>query len=324
MTAMKAINKRTKIPNAIEGQLLYLSDFKCCKCGREGDHIHHLDGKPNNNILDNLAFLCFNCHNQASAESPLKKKLTKVAIIKFRTHHYQVIKNRRNRELGVFDRPIAKLTNENLLTVAKNAIIILKLEDFKVRYFSASWSKRNDIIDELGMYANHSNNRLAYEILEFLSSIASQTRSGMTEKVALSVYGQIRNFSPPLHEKRDRKEAIELAKQCIHIGFSMAYDSFIHLRKINIAMYGLTILKFIYMGAKNNKITGLKKEVEKSFRDLESTLKRPERNDLIDAVETLQLFRDDLNVGDLAFPVLTDRLKSRLDNERNLKTASST
>ena len=311
-----ATKKRIKIPNATEGQLLYQTDYKCCVCNKRGDQIHHLDGNPSNNNLDNLAFLCFEDHNLASLKETLRKKLTKEAIVNYRNHHYQVIEKRRKKELGALDKPISKLTNEKLLTVTKNALIILEIENIKTKYFSAEWDKRAEILNELDKYVNHKNNRLAYDILEFLSLAASQTRGGMTENVALSIFEHILNFSPSFYGKQERKQAIELAKQCIHIGDNIAYDSFIYLQKTNIARYGLTIMKFIYREAKRNKILELKKEVEKLYEELKSTLQRPERNDLGDAQETLQIFYADLEVWDLAFPILPEHLMKRLDKER--------
>ena len=314
-----ATKKRIKISNATEGKLLYQTDYKCCVCNERGDQIHHLDGNPSNNNLDNLAFLCFKDHDLASLTGTLRKKLTKEAIINYRTHHYQVIENRRQKEVGSLDKPISQLTDEKLLTVTKNALIILELENIKSKYFSAEWDKRADILNELDKYVNHKNNRLSYDILDFLSLAVSQARGCMTENIASSIFEHILSFSPSFYDKKERKQAIELAKQCIHIGDNIAYDSFIYLRKIDIAMYGLTIMKFIYREAKRNKITELQKEVENSYEELKSTLQRPERNDLEDAKELLKIFYDDLEVWDLAFPVLSNHLMKRLEKERKEK-----
>lgn len=313
---MTAKKKRTKIPGATEGQLLYKTDYKCCVCNKRGDHIHHLDDNPDNNNIDNLAFLCFQHHNEATIKNSLSKTLRKESIIKYRKHHYKVIENKRKRELGSLNKPINKLTEEKLMSVTKTALIIIELENVKAKYFSADWDKRSEIIGELDKYVNHTNNRLAYDILDFLSIAASQARGGMTESVASNILGQILNFCPSFHSKENRKQAIELAKQCINIGDNIAYDSFIHLRKITIAMYGLTIIKFIYRQAKENNIPELKKEVERAYNELKSTLQRPERKDLGDAQKMLKIFHDDLEVWNLAFPMLSKHLMTRLDNER--------
>lgn len=311
--------KRKNIPNATEGELLFRADYKCCVCNKRGDHIHHLDEIPSNNNIDNLVFLCFPHHNEASIKNSLSKTLKKEAIIKYRLHHYKVIENKRKKELGELDRPIKQLTEEKLLTVTKTALIILELENIKSSYFFADWNKRSEMINELSKYVNHTNNRLAHDIIEFLSMAASQTRAGMTEDVASNILAKILSFCPSLHIKEDRKQAIELAKQCIYIGDSIAYDSFIHLRKINIAMYGLTIMKFIYRQANENNITELKKEVLSAYKRLQTNLERPDRTDLIDAQEILKTFKEDLQEWDLAFPVLSEHLMERLAKEQKNK-----
>jgi hypothetical protein len=314
MTAKKKVN----VPALIAGQLIYKSDSRCCICQKKGDHIHHLDGVPSNNNLDNLAFLCFHHHDLASIKGGLSRKLAKETIIEYRKHHYEVIENRRKRELNALDNPITRMTEEKLLTITKTALIILELENVKSKYFSAEWIEKSRVLDELDKYVNHTNNRIAYDILDFLSLVATHTRSGMPESLASSLLRHIQSFCPSLRDVKERKQSIDLAKMCIHIGDNIAYDSFIHLRKITIAMYGLTIIKLIYRKAKEYDIPVLKKEVEQSYKDLKSNLQRPERNDLNDAQEMLKIFHDDLENGDLSFPMLSESLMNRLENERRM------
>jgi hypothetical protein len=212
------------------------------------------------------------------------------------------------------------LNEEKLLKVTKTAIIILELENIKSKYFSIDWKEKSKVLEELAKFINHSSNRLAYDIFDFLSLVASQTRGGMTEELASSVFGHIQSFCPSFHEKKDRKQAIELAKQCIHIGNNIAYDSFIHLRKITIARYGLTIMKFIYRKAKENNIPLLIKEVEEAYTGLKTTLHRHERSDLGDALEIVKIFHDDLEEWDLGFPALSEHLTKRIKDESKLSS----
>jgi hypothetical protein len=310
---MTTKTKSIKVPPKTVGELLFKTNLQCCVCKNRGQQIHHLNGNKYDHRIDNLAYLCITpCHDEATKTGGLSRKLNRETIINFREHHYQTVKNARQKELGTFDHPIPELTEEKLLTASKNALIIIELERIKEEYFSASWDKRVEILGQLSKFTNHSNHRLALDIFEFLSLIAYQTRGGMTYNMACSIFGTILDFFQSLHDEENRIQSIQLAKTCIHIGDNIAYDSFIHLRNIAVAMWGLTIMKFIYRSAKENEINELMNEVNQAYDRLESTLHRPERNDLGDAKEMVKIFREDLNEWDLAFPLLTEHLMKRL------------
>ncbi|OFX21011.1 MAG: hypothetical protein A2033_11845 [Bacteroidetes bacterium GWA2_31_9] len=224
----------------------------------------------------------------------------------------------KQQELKLFDHPVNELTEEKLLTANKNALIILELENIKERYFSSNWDKQEEIITEIYKFSNHSNHRIALEIFEFLLAISDETRSGMTYKMGTSVFGSVLDFFPSFHDEETRQQSIELARKCILIGDNIAYDSFIHLRNIAIAMWGLTIIKFIYRSAKKIELFELMEEVNQKYNELESNLQRPERTDLDDAQEMTKIFRADLEEWSLSFPMLTPHLMQRLtiDNKK--------
>ncbi|WP_416865441.1 MAG: HNH endonuclease [Imperialibacter sp.] len=305
--------KRKKIPPVAEAEVMFKSALQCCICQEKGDHIHHLDGDPSNNTVDNLVLLCFRHHDEATVIGSLRKKLSHLTILNYRKHHYQVVESSRERQLGKFDSSLETLTEERLLFISKNAVIIIELEKIKEEYFGANWDERNNILERLNKFANHSNPRLALDIFEFLSLIAGQTQSGMTYSLATSVFGIVLNFFPPFYDEEKRPQAVELAKMCIHLGYNIAYDSFIHLRNIAIAMWGLTIIKYIYRSAKEYTLTELVEEVNRSYNELESILKRSEEKGLEDAQEMMKIFRADLNNAHLAFPMLTPHLMKRLE-----------
>lgn len=310
---MAAQKKSSNVPDKIAADLLYKSNLQCCVCQEKGVHIHHLNGKNSDHRIDNLAYLCFFHHDEATKTGSLSRKLSKETIINFREQHYQVIINNRERSLGSFDRPINQLTEEQLLTASKNALIIMELENIKEEYFNSNWEKREDILAKINKYAKHSNHRLAYDILDFLTQIAGQTRGGMTNRVAVSVYMSVMDFFPSLHSEENREQSISLAKTSIHIGDGIAYDAFIHLRNLSVAMWGLTIIKYIYRSAKENNVTEIKDEVNRAYDQLELTLIRPERNDLDNARELVKIFRADLEEWDLSFPILPNHLQDQVD-----------
>lgn len=204
------------------------------------------------------------------------------------------------------------LTESELLRITKTAQIILEVEKIKEKYWEADWEKRNDILAELNKFSDHTDPHSEREIFQFISHIASMTRARMPYDSAGSIHWAVLQFFPGLHREENKKENIEVAELCIHLGQNIAYDAFIHLRNLAIAMWGLTIIKFIYRSAKQSNATEIIDKVKKEYAELEETLRRPERNDLGEAQELLKVFKDDLEVWDLAFPPLPAHLEKRI------------
>lgn len=316
---MPAPKKRTKIPKATDAEVVFKSDMKCCVCKKKGDHIHHLDGKPDNNKFENLALLCFEHHELASIKGNIGKKLKKEAIVKYRNQHYQEIENARKRALGVFDNPIKNnFSEELLLSTTKTAIILVELDKIKNKYFGAEWEERSDILHEISIYHDHMTHRLSFAVLDFLELASSQTRAGLTESVAIAIDSLVLTYCHPFDNSKpkQKKQSIELGKLGIRIGENIAYDSFIHLRDLNLAMWGLTIIKYVYREAKREGIKELVEEVKNVYKGLGNTLKRPERDDLGNAQQMLKEFYADLDVWDLAFPVLSPPLMKIIESKK--------
>jgi transposase-like protein len=69
---LKTYNSR-----ALHSSLILYKPYECVFCGNTGKHnnlplklqVDHIDGNNSNNILDNLRFLCPNCHSQTSTYS---------------------------------------------------------------------------------------------------------------------------------------------------------------------------------------------------------------------------------------------------------------
>lgn len=312
---------RKKIPDEIEADVIFKSNRECVICNnhKRGDHIHHIDGDSSNNKFENLVFLCFDCHNEATIKNSLRRKLSPKTIIKYRDLKYKVIATERENSLKVFNSPINGLTKEDILSTNINAIIIIEIEKIKEEYFSADWENRPEIIEKLHIYSEHTNFRVAVDIFNFLSLVADQTRGGMTTDVAFSVFSQLLDFFPNSTEEADKNKIIELSNQCAEIAFSLIYDSTIYLNNFQIAMYGLTILKYIYKRGKQQKLKLLIEKVNAIYKEIEQMLKRPERNDLAEALQLVKEFKADLKKGTLSFPRLSNNLMKKVDSESGAK-----
>lgn len=67
--------KRVAIPKATSTRLLYNCAWTCCVCGKRGCQIHHIDEDPSNNTIENLVFICNDCHEKAHSDFKMSKNL---------------------------------------------------------------------------------------------------------------------------------------------------------------------------------------------------------------------------------------------------------
>ena len=82
---------RTKVPECIEGQLLQGCRRRCAICyglhrdsGVKRGQIAHLDRNPNNNAIENLAFLCLEHHDEYDCVPSQSKRYTITEVKAFR------------------------------------------------------------------------------------------------------------------------------------------------------------------------------------------------------------------------------------------------
>jgi hypothetical protein len=309
-------NKSLNIPAKIAAEIQFISNRCCCICQKQGDHIHHLNDKYDH-TFPNLALLCFDHHHEASVTGGLKRKLSKEEIIRFRDHHYKVIENRRKKQLGNLNHKVKSLTEETLLSASINALIIVEIAKIKSEYFDADFSDRQNILRKLNQFNSHLNPRIAFDLFEFFTRISNQTRNRMSYELAFTFHIIVIESLPSLYNKELRKESTVIAQNCIQIGKNVAYDAFIHLRNLAVAMCGLTILKHIYICAKENRMESLKKEVLQNYEDLGATLSRPERDDLENAKRLTKIFKDDLDQWGLNIPPLPTDLIKLIDEQKS-------
>src|SRR6266536_6569931 len=85
------MKNRTRIPSEIETDVITSSRRRCCVCyalhrdeAEKKGQIAHLDHDPSNNALDNLAFLCFDHHDQYDSQTKQSKGLTIKEVNRYR------------------------------------------------------------------------------------------------------------------------------------------------------------------------------------------------------------------------------------------------
>lgn len=215
---------------------------------------------------------------------------------------------------------LSSLSEKELLHITKTAIIILKIEKIKEKYFKTEdWDKREKVIRKLYRFANHSNTEISSAILNFLHSVSDSTRAGMNSEMSCSLYSLILTFFYS-SDNCTRKEYIDNGKKCIYIGFNLVYDSLMYLNNFRIAADGLTILKYIYLEGKNNGLSELVEIVLEQYLEIEHALNRSNRSYIHNAKEFIKIFKDDLETNGILLPELPDNLYTITFNNHKMQS----
>ncbi|MDD3580411.1 MAG: HNH endonuclease [Desulfobacca sp.] len=85
--------KRIPIPEEDKAKLFLWCARHCCFCGKScttNIEIHHIDGDPANNELDNLIPVCFDCHGELEKYNPDHPVGTKYRFLEIKTRREQI------------------------------------------------------------------------------------------------------------------------------------------------------------------------------------------------------------------------------------------
>ncbi len=91
---------KNRIPISADqaAEVMFASDRTCCVCNDRGKvvQIHHIDDDPSNNIKNNLAVLCLECHNDTQIKGGFGRKLNSDLVIKYHDEWLLRVKKRRD------------------------------------------------------------------------------------------------------------------------------------------------------------------------------------------------------------------------------------
>lgn len=84
---------RESIPSELAARVLFLTDRTCCVCRIRGKpvQIHHIDGNPSHNSLENLAVLCFDCHRDTQVRGGFDRKLDSEQVILYQDNWHRIV-----------------------------------------------------------------------------------------------------------------------------------------------------------------------------------------------------------------------------------------
>jgi hypothetical protein len=247
--------------------------------------------------------LCFEHHDEAEKKGGLRKKYSQDVIRKYRDHHHERIRARRESEKAVFNKNLDELTEDRLVNAALTSQLLIRIHELQDKYYSArNREKAEVVLNRFFAYSNLATGRVAYELFEFLESVAHTTRGGIPESLASTIESLVVHF---FNYRYAGDEQTMLGKQCLEIGQSIAYDAYVKLDDFEVALNGLSIMKYVHGIAKGSDNKALEKEVMDRFVQLLGTLVRPERPELLDAHKFVTFMKEEWlkEVGDLTLPI---------------------
>ena len=88
---------RAELDPKVDSKVQFFSDRTCCVCRepRKFTQVHHMDGNPANNCIDNLALLCFECHGWTQVYGAFGRKLDAQQVRIYRDDWYERVEESR-------------------------------------------------------------------------------------------------------------------------------------------------------------------------------------------------------------------------------------
>lgn len=89
---------RVPIPSDVAADVLFVADRTCCVCRDRGKRvqIHHIDEDHANGANDNLAVLCFDCHDQTQVRGGFGRRLDAHQVKQYRDDWTTRVRQRRD------------------------------------------------------------------------------------------------------------------------------------------------------------------------------------------------------------------------------------
>ncbi|WP_155638495.1 HNH endonuclease signature motif containing protein [Burkholderia cepacia] len=87
---------RVTIPEEVAAEVMFLADRTCriCRDPRRKVEIHHIDGDPSHNDINNLSAICKDCHSDAHTTQAFARNLTPALIRKYNESWREIVRIR--------------------------------------------------------------------------------------------------------------------------------------------------------------------------------------------------------------------------------------
>ena len=145
--------QRRPIPEELEAQVSFASNLTCCVCKDRSKRtqFHHIDENPSNNIFENLAVLCFDCHDEAHIKGGVGRKLTPAVVTKHRDEWLKDVQLRRDlaNERAVTRQVRAVSISEQIKAEPRIRVRHTQLKDLPVDYINSLPKFKSDLIQQI-------------------------------------------------------------------------------------------------------------------------------------------------------------------------------
>jgi hypothetical protein len=269
---------RIQIPGKIMDEVRIFSGDRCCICQHRGQHIHHLNEINSDHTLNNLALLCFNCHDRATRGPGLGHGLNARTIRAFREVWYKLVEERRARYAR---RPRQSATPKAL--AYETALMLYDVR--KLRWAIArdddEWDRIATHLDALWEYAREGETEVHKEILEAVDEAISNTRFGMHFRAASKAGNVLLEILPMPRKRRPgvppaSRENKENLDRVVGMLWNLGYDAILYRHNLAITDVALGLMKWIYRYAELNAAQQLLQTTKEKFLDLIAVARRAE------------------------------------------------
>jgi hypothetical protein len=280
-----------------------------------GHQVHHLDRNRANNTEDNLALLCFECHDEATAGRGLRVRLDETTIRRFRKAHYKAVELHRT-----VIRPSSQMNDAgNHFTVMLEAVQVAAVRHKCALIDPRNFTQHRQLLEDLLPYASEAGRRVRAEVLETTGRLASCTRFGIPFD-AVQLIARITETACvggmpwfPGAGKSSREELL-LLEYGASIGAEIAFDGAEALGDLAIVNEGSNVLWLALRCARMNNLDATQARLIEFFEYARDGARKAIAGPFEDAIRWLDFQQADaLSLPGDALPELPRELEAKID-----------
>lgn len=260
------MGSRKKLPRSAVVEIMDSVDLRCCMCPssqslpptvRNGQ-IHHLDGDPSNSELENLVYLCLDCHEEAGKSTRSARRVPPELIVRRR------------------DRLVNRIHAERLLPSrvsigfrdALDALVVMDVRSLQTSD-EDEWAATDNALCAVRSYPPEIGPTARRAILSFLSRLAADTRFRMPSRIAAGIASCAIDLLPLRSLKQSdhdlEAEDFDLLETAAQIGADLAYDGALYCGSFDIVRSGGEILWRVLSYARSRTLYALEAFADDHF-----------------------------------------------------------